>query len=95
MAVCRIGSTAPHVAAVVEAVRIYAAALTLLAILAFSPAKSDPCAVVTSIHVSTYTGPVDLTGCMTGHGYGDGVLVVDARQIGDGLFKNGFDPEAM
>ena len=75
--------------------RIYFATLALLGILAFAPADSaPPCAVMVEID---YTGPTGLVqirdACLTEHTYIGGGLVVKARNIGDVIFKDGFDPK--
>lgn len=74
--------------------RIYFAGLALLAILAFSPAQTaEPCiAVKFTLHA--YSGPIMIEdACLVAHTYSGDLLIVEARDMGDGIFKNGFDPE--
>lgn len=94
MALCGIRSASAHVAALVEAMRIYFGALALLAILAFAPAQTaEPCVAV-KFTLHAYSGPIVIEdACLVAHTYTAGSLAVEARDMGDGIFKNGFDPE--
>ena len=65
-------------------------ALTLLA----GTAYAKPCAVQVVIDLTTYEGPKHYQNfCLSEPAlYGNGLLSVEAVSMGDGIFKNGFDP---
>ena len=54
---------------------------------------NPPCAVQVVIDLSTYDGPKHFQDlCLSQPAlYGDGLLSVEARSMGDGLFRDGFD----
>lgn len=67
--------------------------LIVFAAVAQPIANDPPCAVEVEFHYQGYDGPVHIAGCLTQHTYiGDG-LIVKARSLGDGIFRDGFDGE--
>lgn len=53
-----------------------------------------PCAITTDITVNTYIGPIEITDlCLTLATYTGGHLTVQAADLSDGIFRDGFDGE--
>ena len=70
-------------------------AIVLMTLIAYGQTvEPQTCAVQVVIDLQTYDGPQHFENlCLSQPAmYGDGLLSVEAVSMGDGLFKDGFDP---
>ena len=60
--------------------------------LAFTPIGSDPACVEVEFTLHAYSGPIHVeNACLTAFTHAGDSMVVEARDMGDGIFKNGFE----
>lgn len=80
-------------------IEVKVVALLLAIVLPTAALAQPPCKVVASVTIHTYDGPIEIDElCMTVTSYASVPdepgqrLHVEAVDLGDGIFKNGFDP---
>lgn len=67
-------------------------ALLPLAAIAQAPHALQPCAVIAHAVIHTYTGPIEIDQlCMTVTRHTGNALLFEARDMADGIFRDGFD----
>ena len=71
--------------------RLLIAAIALTA-LAFTPTGSDPACVAVDFTLHAYSGPIHVdNACLTSFAHAGDSMVIEARDMGDGIFKSGFE----
>ena len=71
--------------------RLLIAAIALTA-LAFTPTGSDPACVAVDFTLHAYSGPIHITdACLTSFAHAGDSMVIEARDMGDAIFKSGFE----
>jgi len=67
-------------------------ALAPVAAVAQLPYAPPPCTVTAHLVINTYIGPIEIDNvCMTTASYTGGQLYVEGIDLGDGIFRDGFD----
>lgn len=63
-----------------------------LTALASVPTGSDPACVEVEFTLHAYSGPIHVdNACLTAFTHAGDSMVIEARDIGDGIFKSGFE----
>ena len=63
-----------------------------LTALAFTPTGSDPACVAVDFTLHSSIGPIHITNaCLTAFTHTGDLMVIEARDMGDGIFKSGFE----
>jgi len=63
-----------------------------LTALAFTPAGSDPACVAVDFTLHGAIGPIHITNaCLTAFTHAGDSMVIEARDMGDAIFKSGFE----
>jgi len=71
--------------------RLLIAAMALTA-LAFTPTGSDPACVEVEFTLHSSIGPIHITNaCLTSFAHTGDSMVIEARDMGDAIFKSGFE----
>lgn len=71
--------------------RLLIAAIALTA-LAFTPTGSDPACVAVDFTLHAYSGPIHVdNACLTAFTHTGDLMVIEARDMGDAIFKSGFE----
>ena len=71
--------------------RLLLAAIAMTA-LAFTPTGSDPACVAVDFTLHGSIGPIHITNaCLTSFAHTGDSMVIEARDMGDGIFKSGFE----
>ncbi len=63
-----------------------------LTALAFTPTGSAPACVEVEFTLHAYSGPIHITdACLTSFAHAGDSMVIEARDMGDAIFKSGFE----